>query len=142
MSNNIANGHLNPMKSLEESIPSCNQKLITGKDEKGHLTIESTFRFPQSFSGFEGHFPESPVLPAIVQLTAVRYLAEAVTQKLLLPQKISKTKFRSMITPDQDIHINLFLNQEDNQYHGRFRIFHPNNDVIASGHCTFSETLS
>jgi len=128
------------MKSIEESIPSCTAVMQTEQDENGTLTVTSVFRFPPSFPGFSGHFPGNPVLPGIVQLSTVRYIAEQAVKKRLRPENINRTKFRAMIKPDQQVHIKLDLKVVDEHYHGRFKIRDSNKEMIASGQFIFSET--
>ena len=126
------------MKSIEESIPSCSEKLQTEQDENGTITVISVFRFPPSFSGFGGHFPGNPVLPGIVQLSTVRYIAEQALQKRLRPDSINRTKFRAMIKPDKQVHIKLDFKAVNEQYHGRFQIRDNKKEMIASGQFIFS----
>lgn len=130
------------MKSIEKSIPSCAEELQTEQDDSGNITVSSVFRFPPSFAGFGGHFPGNPVLPGIIQLSTVRYIAEQVVQKRLIPERINRTKFRAMIKPDQQVHITLDFKPVGDQYHGRFKIRDSNKEMIASGQYIFSETYS
>ncbi len=122
------------MKSIEESVPSCVKGLRVEQEEKGALKVVSVFHFPSSFPGFSGHFPDNPILPGIVQLSTVRYLAEQAVQKQLLPFRINKTKFRSMIHTDQDVTINLELLPVDNQYECKFSIRSKKNEMPVSEH--------
>ncbi len=130
------------MKSIEESLPSCVKKLQTIQDEKSNWKVKSVCCFPLTFPAFGGHFPGIPILPGIVQLSSVRYIAEQALEKILIPSNYNKIKFRAMIKPDQEVNINLEISAKDNQYHGKFKIRDTDNDVIASGHCTFTETLN
>ncbi len=130
------------MKSIEESLPSCIKKLQTVQDKNSHWQVTSIFCFPPTFPAFGGHFPGIPILPGIVQLSSVRYIAEQTLEKTLLPSNYNKIKFRAMIKPDQEVHINLEMNAKDSQYHGKFQIRDTDNDVIASGHCVFTEKLN
>ena len=126
------------MKSIEESIPSCKEVMRVEQEENGSLTVTSVFRFPPSFAGFRGHFPGNPVLPGIVQLSTVRYIAEQAVQKRLRPDSINRTKFRAMIKPDKQVHIKLDFKAVNEQYHGRFQIRDNKKDMIASGQFIFS----
>ena len=56
--------------------------------------------FPPTFSGFQGHFPQNPVLPAIVQLmTARESIIEHVGRDHLI-MEVTRAKFHRVITPD------------------------------------------
>lgn len=68
---------------------------------------EDGFQKPYLFSGdcvaFDGHFPDSPILPGVVQLmmgahTAVEALGESFNF-----HKVSKAKFLKPILPDEPI---------------------------------------
>jgi 3-hydroxyacyl-[acyl-carrier-protein] dehydratase len=59
--------------------------------------------FPQSFIGFDGHFPGYPVLPAFVQvLTAVAAIEEWKGCPLQLAS-VERAKFHIELRPDQEI---------------------------------------
>lgn len=64
---------------------------------------------PAVFPGFAGHFPEAPVLPAVMQLLAVRLLAEALVENRLAPVKVERLKFKGMVSPDEVIRVRVSL---------------------------------
>ncbi len=64
-------------------------------------TYERSFRFPETFTGFDGHFPGQPILPAIVQLLMAQ---AAITEQADGPislVEVRSAKFREMLKPDQ-----------------------------------------
>lgn len=63
------------------------------------------FRLPESFVGFEGHFPGNPVVPAVVQILMGLQLAEAVTGKSLQIIQVARAKFLQPLRPLEDIHV-------------------------------------
>ncbi len=70
-------------------------------DEENGISRRYTFR--ESFSGFSGHFPGNPILPAIVQLLTVITLIEehaGVEQQLIL---VEDAKFQNPVLPDQEL---------------------------------------
>ncbi len=127
------------MKSIVESLAPCNIEIQSEQDQQGNIKATSLFRFPESFAAFKGHFPGIPILPGIIQLASVRYVAEHAVQKQLLPIHFSKTKFRSMVKPDQELFISLNLRKKDDKYQGKFQILEANNEIVAKGNCVFSE---
>lgn len=127
------------MIAIEESLPLYHQEIHVEQDQQGKIKVTSVFCFPESFSAFQGHFPDIPILPGIIQLYAVRYLAEQALQKRLVPTHFSKTKFRSMVSPEQEVYISLDLNKQSDNYTGKFKISKTDNSVIATGNYTFSE---
>ncbi|MFV9646765.1 MAG: hypothetical protein ACNYWU_13155, partial [Desulfobacterales bacterium] len=90
-----------------------------------------------SFPGFDGHFPGQPVLPAIIQLAAVRYIAECGLEHPLTPNSYGRTKFRGIIQPDEEIEVTLALYVEEKQWVGKFTIRRFAKEVVANGVCTF-----
>jgi len=66
-------------------------------------TFSAELCFPASFSGFDGHFPEQPVLPGVCLVQAVLVAAEqAMDQKLELAE-IVLAKFFSVSQPDETL---------------------------------------
>ena len=66
-------------------------------------TVEARYLFPASFAGFAGHFPDYPILPAVVQiLTAVALVGEVAgcRQRLVA---VEDAKFLTPVRPDQEL---------------------------------------
>jgi 3-hydroxymyristoyl/3-hydroxydecanoyl-(acyl carrier protein) dehydratase len=84
------------MKNMNEQIKAC--ALEPAKQtERGW---ERTYVFGSSFTGFQGHFPGTPILPAIIQIIAVRLAISEQRQKELQITQIARTKFMKTITSD------------------------------------------
>ncbi|WP_092192622.1 hypothetical protein [Desulfomicrobium norvegicum] len=56
------------------------------------------FIFPPTFVGFDGHFPDRPILPGIVQVLAGMLTASDDSMTL---HKVAKAKFSRVITPGE-----------------------------------------
>ena len=98
-------------KSIEQSIvEDCIQSVNIDDNNQ----IIGILTFSADFPAFEGHFPEQPVLPAIVQLAAVRFLAAKHLGKQLLPTSVDRAKFKTMIGPEEQVTITIRLVQLDN----------------------------
>ena len=70
-------------------------------DETG--TIEGRYLFSESFAGFDGHFPQFPILPAVVEiLTVVALVGEGsgCRQRLVA---VEDAKFLTPVRPDQEL---------------------------------------
>lgn len=83
------------MKNINDRIRACSTKPAQ-KTERGW---EKTYIFPSDFLGFQGHFPENPILPAVVQVMMAR---EAVTEQIGQEYdviKLSRAKYMKVITP-------------------------------------------
>jgi len=72
-----------------------------------------TFYLPESFAGFEGHFPDNPVVPAVVQLLMGLLLAEAAAGKALAIVQVVKAKFLQPLRPLETIEVCCVQEQED-----------------------------
>jgi 3-hydroxyacyl-[acyl-carrier-protein] dehydratase len=70
-------------------------------DETG--TLEGRYLFTGEFAGFAGHFPDYPILPAVVEiLTVVALVGEAAGRRLRLVA-VEDAKFLSPVRPDQEL---------------------------------------
>jgi 3-hydroxymyristoyl/3-hydroxydecanoyl-(acyl carrier protein) dehydratase len=78
------------------------------------LTGTGTIRLccPEDFPGFEGHFPGEPILPAVLQLMAVRLLAETMAGAPLDSVGVERLKFKGMVRPAELIMVRVNLRQE------------------------------
>lgn len=98
-------------RSIEQCIvEKCLQTVTV--DDTGQ--ISGVFTFGPDFPAFEGHFPGQPVLPAVVQLAAVRFLAARHLGKHLVPTSLDRAKFKAMIGPEEQVTITIHLDQSDN----------------------------
>ena len=71
----------------------------TGLLEDGALLAD--FCFPSTFSGFDGHFPEQPVLPGVCLVQAILVAAEKALDRRLELTEIVLAKFFSVSQPDE-----------------------------------------
>ncbi len=95
------------MSRLLQEVRSC----ATGParmDESGFRTME--FIFPSTFVGFNGHFPDRPILPGIVQVQAGMLTAGGDNMTI---QKVVKAKFTRVVSPDE-----LMIVKAENQNKG------------------------
>ncbi len=61
------------------------------------------FTLPHTFIAFQGHFPDKPVLPAVVQILMAELTVAEVTQHALRLTEIIQAKFTAPIEPDSII---------------------------------------
>lgn len=119
-----------------ELIGCCWNHRVIAKDKK-HIEADGTFFFPQSFTGFQGHFPNQPVLPAVIQLTMIRLLAEQTLTQRLSPIQYGKTKFRHIIQPEQDVLTKINLTLEEQGVNCQYKIKLLDGQTISDGVCFF-----
>jgi 3-hydroxyacyl-[acyl-carrier-protein] dehydratase len=88
------------MNKIRQGIAAAALGAVT-TDDNG--TLEGRYLFPENFSGFAGHFPGHPILPAIVEIMLVVALVGAASgcpQRLVA---VEDAKFLSPVSPDQEI---------------------------------------
>jgi len=105
------------MESIENSLRDV--ALSSSRVDEASGDIHGEFIFAPDFPAFAGHFPGHPVLPAIVQLAAVRVIVSATLGKRVIPLKIVRVKFKSMIGPGESVRAVVKCVSEDES---RFRL--------------------
>lgn len=101
------------MKNKDRVAQEVLQSVIKLED-KSRGYIEATFCFPSNFICFPGHFPEYPVLPAVVIVYAGWLLAELGQLTELSLAKIRKGKFLRPIHPFDFVNFCLKAQEEKN----------------------------
>jgi 3-hydroxymyristoyl/3-hydroxydecanoyl-(acyl carrier protein) dehydratase len=66
-------------------------------------SFSASFCFPESFAGFDGHFPEQPVLPGVCLIQSVLVGAELASGRTLKVVEIVLAKFVAVVQPDEQI---------------------------------------
>ncbi len=97
------------MNTLVNDIQTCSHQPAR-KTDRGW---EKEYVFPQSFLGFQGHFPGKPVLPAVVQIMIFREsIAEELAQPLEIV-KMTRAKFLKVISTDVSVTATWTLKETD-----------------------------
>jgi 3-hydroxyacyl-[acyl-carrier-protein] dehydratase len=65
--------------------------------------------FPESFSGFQGHFPDQPVLPGVCQIALAMVMAERMRGTRQRLAEVVNAKFVAMVLPNQPLRIECHL---------------------------------
>jgi 3-hydroxyacyl-[acyl-carrier-protein] dehydratase len=94
--------------SIEQGVLKQSLLSLSATENGG---VEGIFSFPPDFPAFAGHFPGQPVLPAVVQVAAVRLLAAKHLQRKLTPASLSRAKFKSMVGPGEPVKVSILLDQ-------------------------------
>ena len=92
---------------------------------------------PADFPGFVGHFPAAPVLPAVMQLLAVRLLTEVVVANHLVPVRVERLKFKGMVTPGEEVRVRVALKEREDGIGAEFSLDR-DGAAIAGGTIVFS----
>ncbi len=99
-------------------------------DEKSSsYKIERTFCFSKQFIGFNGHFPNNPVLPGVVQISCVRYMCSLFFNRTLKLLQIQKVKFIKVIKPNEIFKISIVIKKVNDYIQANFTI---TSDIIKS----------
>ena len=78
-------------------------------------SYSAAITFDPAFTGFDGHFPGNPVVPAVCQLCAVEVLAHlALGRQDLQLATISLMKFRSPLLPNDTATFIFRISREEN----------------------------
>ena len=85
----------------DEIIASLNSKIRPLDTGAG---FETTFIFNKDFTGFQGHFPQHPVLPAFVQLLVGQCAVGMRNSRNCRLLRIQKAKFLKTIQPGQIVY--------------------------------------
>ncbi|WP_136795683.1 beta-hydroxyacyl-ACP dehydratase [Desulfosediminicola ganghwensis] len=129
-------------ENLYESIRNSCQNCSIIKQDEHEVQAEGLFCFERDFSGFKGHFPGMPILPAMVQIAAVRCLAELLLLCEVHPIRYRKTKFRGVVRPEEriSIHLRMLRNEQDpNVWSFEFSLKNELGEVLATGQGELAE---
>jgi 3-hydroxyacyl-[acyl-carrier-protein] dehydratase len=69
----------------------------------GDDSLRACFVFPAGFTGFRGHFPERPVLPAVCNIQAVVAMLEGWSEKTVRLNEIVLAKFSAAATCGEEL---------------------------------------
>lgn len=86
------------MKKIKAEIT----QFMTGF-EAGNGAFTSRFVFPETFIGFQGHFPEKKILPGVCQIQCALSTVERAKQKSLELREIVLAKYFSPVSPEEEI---------------------------------------
>ncbi len=89
------------MRTLREEVMACADPHV--RMGEAECSYEATFRFGPDFVGFQGHFPEFPILPAFVQLLMAECALRLRGQDKWISSRVERSKFLKTIRPNQAI---------------------------------------
>ena len=87
------------MSVLRQEIQSCMSNWEAGADR----VIRACFVFPKDFIGFQGHFPERPVVPGVCLVQSVLVMLEKWHGSPVRLKEISSAKFYSPSTSGEKL---------------------------------------
>ena len=69
--------------------------------------LERSCRVPRDLRCFEGHFPDNPIVPGVLQLDWAMELASELTEIPLCVEEIESLKFLAPLRPDDSFRISV-----------------------------------
>lgn len=87
------------MSRMTQEIRHCMSDL----SETGDSGIQARFVFPPEFVGFQGHFPDHPILPGVCKMQAVLVLLQEWYQKEISLKEIVMAKFLSPVSCGEEL---------------------------------------
>lgn len=93
------------------------KKAATGPvqvDEEGVVTC--SFHFEPDFLGFSGHFPDNPILPAVIQLATAQWMLETLPGKTWQMISVDHAKFFEPVRPSTELAVTCSPKKEKNHY--------------------------
>ena len=83
------------------------------------MEVTQSFRFDSDFVGFSGHFPEYPILPAVLQVLLAQLLAEQAFDLPLTVVSLIRAKFVQQLRPNDQIDVCINCQDKDGSLHCR-----------------------
>ncbi|MEA3437141.1 MAG: hypothetical protein U9R43_11790, partial [Thermodesulfobacteriota bacterium] len=123
--------------SIEQALmESLTEYTVNNRGED--ISVNGTFVFQPDFPSFQGHFPDQPILPGIIQMAAVRSLAVKALNRQLVPSTTGRIKFRGFIQPKEQILITVNLKKHQMTWRAIFSIRNEN-ETVTTGRINFCE---
>ena len=127
-----------PTDFLTEPLGACCRLLPSSRRDLLRPEVFAEFNFPENFIGFNGHFPGNPILPAFVQVAAIRFIVEQLLEKQLMPTRYTKIKFKDSIRPQEPISAKVTLKKDGAGWGGNFSLMRTTGETVAAGIVEFS----
>ncbi len=89
------------MRTLREEIITCAAGPV--RTLEANQGWELTFRFGDDFTGFRGHFPGHPILPAFVQLLTAECAVRLHDARPWSLRRVERSKFLRPIAPHEPV---------------------------------------
>ncbi|MBC7659153.1 MAG: hypothetical protein H7249_05530 [Chitinophagaceae bacterium] len=77
-----------------------------------YKVIEKDYTIPNSHRAFDGHFPHSPIFPAVAQIDLVTVLLREHFTKPVKSRAVRRAKFRAILGPETAVHLVITLKEE------------------------------
>lgn len=93
------------------------EKFALGPVEPTEDGGRRSFRYGDDFIGFAGHFPDYPILPAVLQILMTQSVAEQVIGRPLRFLALERAKFTRQLRPGDRIDVSVDCREKQGQVH-------------------------
>ncbi len=76
-------------------------------DSDRDFLLKGSFLFKRNNRVFDGHFPDRPILPAVVQIGCVGFLVSMAFKRGFEVEYIKKAKFKQIVIPEEMVHFDV-----------------------------------
>lgn len=89
------------------------EAVALGPLEKTDEGVRRRYRFAEDFTGFSGHFPGYPLLPAVLQVLMSQMVAEEALGTPLTFAALQRAKFSEQLRPNVVIEVRVRCDEKD-----------------------------
>ncbi len=89
---------------IRKHILECGEPAQIIAENEGRYFVKK-FYFPKDFIGFQGHFPQFPTLPGIVQIIMAELTISEVLQKKYSLKSVKQAKYSAPLSPEEEIFV-------------------------------------
>ncbi len=82
-----------------------------------HMAGAQSFCFEDDFLGFAGHFPDYPILPAVLQILLAQMVVEQVQGQRLMLLSAERAKFSRQLRPKDQIDVEVIIGENQGDLH-------------------------
>ena len=85
---------------------------------KGENALDATIKLNASHAIFEGHFPNNPVTPGVVEMEIVKEILSLGLEKPLKMKTMSSCKFLAVLNPInvENVHVKISITEMDDAF--------------------------
>lgn len=85
---------------------------------KGENAVDATIKLNASHAIFEGHFPNNPVTPGVVEMEIVKEILSLGLEKPLKMKTMSSCKFLAILNPInvENVHVKISITEMDDTF--------------------------
>ena len=115
---------------IERSLEDCLKQFVV--ESRQPVTVRGDFLFSPDLPAFAGHFPGQPIFPAVLQMALVRLLAGRALGIPVVLARISRSKFKGFIQPEEPVRVTVTLAADGDGWEADFSI-QRESTAVASG---------